>query len=105
MEAQEFYFGGLADRIEKVSRHFDLDSAGQKTKFDDFIKQGAIAKTMESDNLYWFEGLHDPDQTNFITNTKYLNEIRDVDNWESVSAGDYPDDYEEKFDYLAERVR
>jgi hypothetical protein len=60
---------------------------------------------MESDNLYWFEGLHDPDQTNFITNTKYLNEIRDVDNWESVSAGDYPDDYEEKFDYLAERVR
>jgi len=46
----------ISKLIWKTSRKFDLDSAGKKTKFDLFIDENVIQKSLESDNLIYVEG-------------------------------------------------
>lgn len=93
-EIQEMAFHGLSDRVIATSTQFDLDSAGQKTKFDDLIKQMTVAKSLESDDLYFFEGMTPDAPNGFIGIQDYHNHLRDRENWETVSAGDFNEAFE-----------
>jgi hypothetical protein len=44
-------------------------------------------------------------QNGFIGVQDYHNHLRDRDNWENVSAGDFTEAFEEKFGEMEERER
>lgn len=104
-EAQLLAIQGTSSRIWKTSTKFDLDSRGKFSKFDELISERVVQKALESDNLMYKEGQHNDNKTGFPSRREVVNAFRDPENWETVSAGDFDDDFSAKREALAERQR
>lgn len=64
-----------------------------------------MQKALESDNLVFLEGARDDNRSNFVSRREVTNAMRDPENWDNVSAGDFDAEFEEKREALAERQR
>jgi hypothetical protein len=87
----------------KTSRKFDLDSAGKKTKFDLFIEENVIQKSLESDNLIFVEGHRPTNQYKFLSKTQFNEEKKLKKNWDNISSGDFEGDFDLRINELESR--
>jgi len=66
-ESQRHLIKDISKSITKTSTHFDLDSKGKKTNFDDLIREKVVQKTLEADSLIYVEGMRPSYQPKFLT--------------------------------------
>jgi len=100
---QEQLFKDISKSIMKTSSKFDLDTKGQKTNFDELIREKVVQKTLEADSLIYVEGMRPHSQPNFLTRHEFKIEIAKRENWEVFSAGDHKEDIAEKFEAWDDR--
>jgi hypothetical protein len=90
-------------RVWKTSKDFDLDSLGTRGILDDLIENQILCKTLETDSLLFIEGDRRETSANFISEPELINERRDPENWDDISAADYEEEFAAKFDLIEER--
>lgn len=91
----------ISNDLWRSSRDFDIDSSSNanNSPFDLMVKENALQKTLESDDLIIVEGKRAKhfELTDIETLDKDLMEIRRE---ECLSAGDFEEEYEEKLDFM-----
>jgi len=87
----------ISSYIQKTSRKFDLDSTRVNSQFDDLVSQNVVQKSLETDNLKYYEGMRKKSQPEFMTALQFKEENYEKENWEQFSAGMYEEDFDEKF--------
>ena len=93
------------ERVWKTSKEFDLNTVGQHTILDDCIENAVLTKKLESDSLLFVEGDISKTSPNFMTKQEFINERRNHDNWENISAADFEDEFCDKLEEIQERQR
>lgn len=104
-EAQNDAISLISKRIWDNSKKFDCDTQGKKSMMDTLIEETVVGKSLESDELLFIEGMRPKDQPNFVSRTEVINDLRDHENWENISAGDHEEGFEEKIEEINERQR
>lgn len=94
----------ISRSIFKTSSRFDLDTKGKKTNFDEYIRENVVQKTLEADSLTFVEGMRPKSQPNFLTRHQFKIEVAKKENWDNFSAGDFKEDFSEKFEAQGDRV-
>lgn len=100
---QEQVFKDVSKTIIKTSTKFDLDTKGQKTNFDELIRERVVQKSLEADSLIFIEGMRPHSQPNFLTRHEFKIEVAKRENWEVFSTGDFKADFEDKFEAWDDR--
>lgn len=61
------------------------------------MSQNVVQKSLETDNLKYYEGMRKKSQPEFMTAKQFKEENYKKENWEEFSAGMYEEDFDEKF--------
>jgi hypothetical protein len=87
----------ISSYIQKTSRKFDLDGTKVNSHFDDLVFENVVQKSLETDNLKYYEGMRSKKQPDFMTAQQFKDVQYEKENWEQFSAGMYEEDFDEKF--------
>ena len=84
----------ISGKIWKSSREFDIDDSASKKNslFDKLIEDVCIEKSLESDDLIVYEGMHMQD-LHFLSKEDLKEEIDEENEKDCISAGDFDEDY------------
>jgi hypothetical protein len=98
----------IAHQVNLASRQFDLDATQttEESQFDKLVKLNVVQKSLESDNLLYVEGFRSEHQPEFLTQEQFLDEaMKDENQDDCISAGDFEEAFEEKFDIIEEKSK
>lgn len=103
-EKQESIMKSISKDLWKSANQFDIDSSSNAkySFFDTMVKEKQLQKTLESDDLVIVEG----NKAKYIEYTKVETieeDIVDKLKEETMSCGDFHEEYDEKFDLIEER--
>lgn len=93
----------IASFVQKTSRKFDLDSQKINSTFDQLIFENVVQKSLETDNLKFYEGMRKKNQPEFMTVAQFQTEHMKKENWEPLEAGMYEADFDERFAEIDKR--
>lgn len=73
-ENQKMLISEISNYVHKTSRKFDLDSQKVNSTFDQLIFENVVQKSLENDNLKFYEGQRKKNQPEFMTRVQFQDE-------------------------------
>mmetsp|Transcript_21579 Transcript_21579/g.33227 ORF Transcript_21579/g.33227 Transcript_21579/m.33227 type:complete len:988 (-) Transcript_21579:2058-5021(-) len=104
-QQQEALLEDISTKIWKTTKHFDLDSTQKNSPFDVLVKENVLGKTLENDNLIYMEGMRRTQQPDFMSREEFQQEFEKPENWDTLSAGDFEEEFDRRFDEIDERQK
>ena len=95
----------VSKAIWRQTCDFDLDTTKKHSDFDTLVEENVVQKCLEHDDLVFMEGQRRTVQPDFITREEFQTEIEKRENWDTISAGDHQEEFDEMFDELDSRTR
>lgn len=84
---------------------FDLDTTVKDSALDRLVADNIAQKTLETDDLIFVEGARRDAQPDFITREDFQKEVEKRENWDTISAGDHDEEFDEMFEEIDKRTR
>lgn len=95
----------LSKQIWSKTTNFDLDTTKKNSDFDTLVLENVVQKCLESDDLIFMEGQRREVQPDFISREEFQAEVEKRENWDTISAGDHQEEFDEMFEEIDKRTR